>query len=40
MQIDFDDDPNGRPSALSFCIGGILSVLMLLLAASYAGYFW
>ncbi|WP_457302164.1 hypothetical protein [Phyllobacterium sp. P5_D12] len=40
MRMDFDDDPEGRPSVLSFCIGGILSVLMLLLAASYAGHLW
>ena len=40
MRIEFDDDPDGRPSVLSFCIGGILSVLILFLAASYAGYLW
>jgi hypothetical protein len=40
MRIEFDDDPDGRPSMLSFCIGGILSVLMLLAVASYAGYLW
>ena len=40
MRMDFDDDPEGRPGALSFCIGGILSVLMLLLTASYAGHLW
>jgi hypothetical protein len=40
MQMDFDDDPEGRPSVLSFCIGGILVVLMLLIATTYAGYLW
>jgi hypothetical protein len=27
-------------AALSFCIGGILSALLLVLTASYAGYLW
>ena len=40
MRIDFDDDPDGRPSVLSLCIGGILVVLMLLIATSYAGHLW
>jgi hypothetical protein len=40
MRIDFDDDRDGRPMILSFCIGGVLIVLLLLLAASYAGYLW
>ncbi|MDR6636339.1 hypothetical protein J2X72_005155 [Phyllobacterium sp. 1468] len=40
MRIDFDDDPDGRPSVLSLCIGGVLVVLMLFLAASYTGYLW
>ena len=40
MHMDFDDDPDGRPSVLSFCIGGIFLVFILLLTANYAGYLW
>ncbi len=40
MRIDIDDDPDGRPSVLSFCIGGVLVVLILFFAASYSGYLW
>jgi hypothetical protein len=32
MRIGFDDDPDGRPSVLSFCMGGVSVVLMLLIA--------
>ena len=40
MRLDSDVNPNGRPSVLSFCTGGILVVLVLLFVASCAGYLW
>jgi hypothetical protein len=40
MQIDFDDDPEGRPSKLAVSISIAVFFGWLLLAAQVGGYLW
>ncbi|WP_281406827.1 hypothetical protein [Phyllobacterium endophyticum] len=40
MQIDFDDDPEGRPSKLAVSISIAVSIGVLIIAAQLIGYLW
>jgi hypothetical protein len=39
MQIDFDDDPDGRPSSFAFYVAGIIFIAGLVLSGAIGWYF-